>query len=77
MKINTQESLVYIIRDSLKDLGLDKTEELQYMDIPAEGSFGDYSSNIALRLSRLVGKAPLEIAAAISENIKKKLELKH
>ncbi|MFA5145469.1 MAG: arginine--tRNA ligase [Candidatus Omnitrophota bacterium] len=75
MKDNIQDLLVMAIKDSLKGLNLDKpyNEEL-YLDFPADCRFGDFSSNIALKISKLVKKAPLEAAKDIVEIIRQNLE---
>jgi len=41
------------------------------LDVPKEKKFGDFSSNIAMRLSRELKKAPLDIAAGIIKHIEK------
>ena len=40
---------------------------------PKEASHGDYSTNVALALSKKLGKNPMEIAQKIAEGIKDKL----
>lgn len=75
MKKNIQDSLIEIIKNSLRDLKVDKIcgEDLS-LDLPKDSRFGDFSTNIALRLSGLTKKPLLEIAADIISNIKKYLE---
>jgi len=41
------------------------------LDVPKEKKFGDFSSNIAMRLSRELKKAPLDITAGIIKHIEK------
>ena len=70
-----QDLLIKIIRDALGELNLDKTyQEDLYLDIPKDNRFGDLSTNIALRLSKLLKQSPLEVATIISTHIKKYLE---
>jgi len=76
MKKDIQYLLIPIIKDALRDLGLDK--ELNtldfYLDLPTDERFGDLSCNIAMRLSKQVRKSPrdlgLEIIGAVTTHIK-------
>ena len=75
MKKNIQESLIPIIKDALRGLGLGRTyDEFLCLDLTQDSRFGDLSTNIALRLSKAMAKSPFEIAAALADNIKKCLE---
>jgi arginyl-tRNA synthetase len=75
MKKDIRDLLLPIIKNSLDDLHLDKAyDESLYLDPPQDSRFGDLSTNIALRLSRLTGKASFEIAAELVASIKKYLE---
>jgi len=75
MKNDIRDSLIAIIKNSLRDLNLEKTcDELLYLDLPENSRFGDLSANIALRLSSQIGKKPYEIATSLVVNIKKYLE---
>ena len=70
-----QDLLIKIIRDALGELNLDKAyQENLYLDIPKDNRFGDLSTNIALRLSKLLKQSPTELAANICNYIKKHLE---
>jgi arginyl-tRNA synthetase len=71
MKKNTHDIIVTAINDSLKSLG--SSEAIRYLDMPASSLYGDYSSNVALRLSRGMKKPPLEVAGLIVDEIKKRL----
>jgi len=75
MKRNIQDLLISIIKNSLRDLKLDKIppEDLS-LYLPTDERFGDLSTNIALKLSKLVKKSPVEIANQIAELLKKYLE---
>ena len=66
MKENIQEQIIELIKAALKDAGLgqDRGEDL-YLDIPAEARFGDFSTNIALRLSKPLHKPPREVAETL------------
>ena len=41
------------------------------LEVPKEKKFGDFSSNIAMRLSRELRKSPLDIASGIIKHIEK------
>lgn len=62
-----KELLIEAIKDSLKKLDIkDISVEI---DVPKQKDFGDYSTNIAMKLTKILGKNPLEIANLIVENI--------
>ena len=44
-----------------------------YLEVPADNRFGDFSSNIALRLAKETGKPPRRIAAEICAAAKEAL----
>ncbi len=67
-----QESLVLLIENSLSALDLDeKTKKDLPLEFSISGGFGDLSNNVALRLSSILRKPPLEIAKTLAEEIKK------
>ncbi len=75
MKTNIQDLLITAIKSSLGDLKLDKIyNEDMYLDFPKDSRFGDFSSNIALKLSKLTNKSPHETAQIIVDGIKPHLE---
>jgi arginyl-tRNA synthetase len=66
--------LLSIIEDALALANIDKSIAAGLiLDIPADQAFGDYSSNISLKLASLQKTNPLKIASFIQENIKKVL----
>jgi arginyl-tRNA synthetase len=75
MEKNIQDLIVAIIKSSLKDLNLDKPAigDL-FLELPKDSRFGEFSTNIALKLSSLMKKPPSEIALSIAANIKKYLK---
>ncbi|MBU1090927.1 MAG: arginine--tRNA ligase [Candidatus Omnitrophica bacterium] len=75
MKKDLEQSLVVIIEDSLGKLGLEKgcAGDL-YLDFPTDTRFGDLSTNIALRISKIVKKPPLSIARDLVGIIKESLK---
>ena len=62
-----KELLIEAINDSLKKL--DFKDISVEIDVPKQKDFGDYSTNIAMKLTKILGKNPLEIANLIVENI--------
>lgn len=71
MKKNTQELLTVIIKSALKDLHLDNAcDEFLCLDLTKDSRFGDLSTNIALRLSKAMGKPPGEVARLLVDKIK-------
>ena len=74
-----KDSLSVIIERSLKDLNPDESlssslQEGPRLDNSCDPRFGDLTTNIALRLSRLLKKSPLEIAQSILPRIKEHLK---
>ena len=62
-----KEILIDAINASLKKLDI---EDISVeIDIPKQKDFGDYSTNIAMKLTKVLGKSPMDIAATIVENI--------
>jgi len=74
MQGNIQEQLIVLLKESLKEIGIDDQylRDL-YLDFPADLRFGDFSTNIALRLSKTIKKSPRNIAEEII--LKLKLQL--
>lgn len=75
MKENIQENIIQLIRESLKGLGIDDAsfEDLR-LDFPQDSRFGDLSTNIAMRLSKLFKKPPREVALNLVALINSGLE---
>ncbi|AZK43547.1 arginine--tRNA ligase [Erysipelothrix piscisicarius] len=67
-KIETK--LVGHIEDIILDaFGIEKEDGLVMLEIPNNPEMGDYSTNIAMRLTKPVGKNPREIASVIVEKL--------
>lgn len=67
-KIETK--LVSVISDAVKKtFDLDSVEGLVMVEIPRDNVNGDYSSNIAMRLAKLLKKKPFDIANELKENL--------
>jgi len=75
MKIDSHLILTKIIKDSLKDLGLDNVpnEDLS-LDFPTDSRFGDLSTNLALKLSKSLKKPPQTISKELAEAIRSRLD---
>ncbi len=75
MKENIYDSLIKLIKESLKDLKLEESfyRDL-YLDYPSDSRFGDLSTNIALQLAKAMKKSPREIAADLLNNIQERLQ---
>ena len=67
---NIDIKIVETIKAVLKDkYGIDATDGMVMVEIPKDSSNGDYSSNIAMRLTKALGKKPQEIAAELKQEI--------
>ena len=75
MKENIQDKIIELVKEALKDSCPQNhlTEEL-YLEIPAEERFGDFSTNVALRLSKALNKSPRDVAASLIESISRQVE---
>jgi len=75
MHKNIQEQLTALVSAALAKSGLDKLgpEEI-ILDFPTDNRFGDFTTNIPLKLGKLVKRAPREIAAELVESIQKEIQ---
>ena len=64
-----KEKLQHIIKDSLKELEVEKKLSEIIITLPKDKNNGDYSTNVALTLSKELHKKPEEIAVMIKEKI--------
>ncbi len=65
-------NLKKVIQQSvLESFGLDIQVDDIVIEIPKDKSHGDYSTNIAMRLSKQLKKSPREVALALVESMKK------
>lgn len=72
MEENIQEQIIKLVGLALKESGWDGAlNEAVYLDIPADSRFGDFSTNIAMRLSKSLSKPPRDIAVKLIEIIGK------
>ena len=72
---NIEQSLTSAIAKAVNDVyGMEPEAGLVMVEIPKDTANGDYSTNIAMRLPKLVHKAPQEIAKAIVEKLEQSLD---
>lgn len=68
-----KESLKNIVRDSVENLFFSNKDDFSILDIeisiPKKREFGDYSSNIAMVLAKVLKKKPRDIAEHISDKL--------
>ena len=64
--MNIELELKKLIKNVLNDLDL---EEDIIIEIPKDRSNGDYSSNVAMKCCKKLGKSPIEIANLVKNNI--------
>ncbi|MCX5709950.1 MAG: arginine--tRNA ligase [Candidatus Omnitrophica bacterium] len=69
MKKNIQELLLDLIASALNECGFKEAEI--YLDFPTDKRFGDFSTNIALKLAKLHKRNPREVATCIIDSINK------
>ncbi|MDD5115462.1 MAG: arginine--tRNA ligase [Candidatus Omnitrophica bacterium] len=74
MHKNIQEELTALVRRSLKAGKMDKFagEEIA-LDFPTDERFGDFTTNIALKLSKELKSSPRQIALGLAELIEKEI----
>jgi arginyl-tRNA synthetase len=69
-----EKDLIVIIRNALKKGFPEASDKIAgdiSLEVPKEKKFGDFSTNIAMKLSKDLRKAPLDIAAGIIAHIEK------
>jgi len=72
--IKTEIALIAVIKEAVKKAFPDVSNnafEGFLLEVPKEKKFGDFSSNIAMRLSKELRKSPLDIASNIIKHIEK------
>ena len=74
--MNIEEKIVNTLKVIISDLYQIQPEEgLVMVEIPKENSNGDYSTNIAMRLTKILRRRPQEIATEIKEELLKRLDI--
>ena len=70
MKI--EDILISSIKHTVESLfGIVPEDKMVMIEIPKDNSNGDYSTNIAMRLTKLLKRRPQEIAGLITEDLLK------
>ena len=73
--MNIEEKLVQTISQVVKEkYQVELTEGMVMIEIPKDNSNGDYSTNIAMRLTKLLHKRPQEIAEELKNELLNKLD---
>jgi arginyl-tRNA synthetase len=68
-----KESITIFLTSLIKDMGaVDSNADVS---VPENPDHGDYSTNIALRLSKILKKPPMDIALSVSENLKSQISM--
>ena len=64
--MNIEEKLIATIKETVKQVyDIVPEDRIIMIEIPKDNTNGDYSTNIAMRLTKLVGKKPQDIAKDI------------
>ncbi|MCR4633389.1 MAG: arginine--tRNA ligase [Erysipelotrichaceae bacterium] len=72
--MNIEEKIVNELKQIIADLyDMQPQDGLVMIEIPKESSNGDYSTNIAMRLTKILKRRPQEIAAQIKEELLKRV----
>ena len=73
--MNISEKITKLIKESLSISKIDLNAIDIVVEIPNDSSNGDYSSNIAMKLSSTLGKNPMDVAKEITANIKEDIDI--
>jgi arginyl-tRNA synthetase len=76
MKNDVQQELMALVHASLAYCGVvSGQQEGIFLELPTDNRFGDFTTNIALKLSKELKKSPRDIANQLVESIQKKIEI--
>ena len=67
--MSIKKELQQIIKDSLVKNNIDFEQANIVIETPKDSNYGDYSTNIALMLTKILKKNPIDIAEAIKNEI--------
>ena len=68
--MNIEEKLLQTITETVKEkYSIEPEEGMVMVEIPKDNSNGDYSTNIAMRLTKILRRRPQEIALEIKEEL--------
>ncbi|MDD5060308.1 MAG: arginine--tRNA ligase [Candidatus Omnitrophica bacterium] len=73
MKNDLKEELAALVKDTLSRLSWLKESDEILMDLPTDKRFGDFTTNIALQLSKELKEKPREVASRIVEAIQQEI----
>ncbi|MBU1853523.1 MAG: arginine--tRNA ligase [Candidatus Omnitrophica bacterium] len=71
---NVERSIIKSIEEAIKTIFPDCCDRVLpslYLEVPKDKKFGDFSTNIAMRLSREMKKSPMELATIVFDEIEK------
>ena len=71
--MSIKKELQQIIKNSLVKNNIDFSENNIVIETPKDSNFGDYSTNIALLLTKVLKKNPLDIAKDIKNGIESEI----
>lgn len=75
MELNAQRIIASCIEEALKELELQPVPGSEPLaDITTDSAFGDFTSNVALRLSRVMKRAPREVSSLLLPRIRRKID---
>ena len=70
--MNIEEKLIKLISDTvINKFNVELTEGMVMVEIPKDKANGDYSTNIAMRLTKLLGRKPQDIANELVSELSK------
>ncbi len=72
--MNNEEKIVNSIKKVIKDTYNIEDDSIVMVEIPKDNTNGDYSTNIAMRLAKILKKNPHEIADTLKEKLLQDLE---
>ncbi len=73
--MNIEDKLVAVIKAIIKEkYQIENEEGMVMVEIPKDNSNGDYSTNIAMRLAKLLKRPPFQIAPEIKDELLKRVD---
>ncbi len=74
MQKNIQEELTSLLKRALESGGLNKiAPEEVALDLPTDSRYGDFTTNVALKLSKVLKNSPRNIALIVLESVNKEI----
>ena len=73
--MNIEDKLIAVIKAIIKEkYQIESEEGMVMVEIPKDNSNGDYSTNIAMRLAKLLKRPPFQIAPEIKDELLKRVD---